>query len=711
MTLSLLLVSLGDFAAKPMNMFRNSSSLKLVLPLVFVFMLTACIKDKYKPKNFMKPDWEQGFGVPVSTFNITLKNLITEDSTLIFNPDSSIKIAFAQDSLAEQSVADIIDIPAQAPTSQDMKLGEISIDNFTTNRNIILSELVGNLSGPTAAAINAAAGLTAPFPAMPEQTGGTYPMPALTEFSSVTFSQGSLDFNLVNNYPTPLDSLVFELRNIGGASLGFARFGNVAIGATQLRSIPLGGKVMDNDIEITIVKISSAGNPTPSLINLASQLSIGVTGNNLVVINGVVRIPSQNFAADTTNVDFATTDNEELYAIDLKDGQINFNFQSSISEPIRIIVSMPGISKNNVAILDSIDVASNATTSWVIDLTNATIDLTTNSAQPFNQIPVIVQAKLVSSGTLKPIDSSNAINVSYGFQDIEFSYIEGYFGQKNIDIDPGKLELDLAFLRELGGDFLFASPDVKLKIANSIGAPIRLGLQMTGMSAANGNVSLNAAPSLLPFPTVPNTVANGIVSFNKNNSQIAQLLSLPPDTITYGGTVLLNPAGNAGANFLTDNSKIRIDMEMELPLELSAGNLRFADTSDFDGASTFGNNDGTGMQIVGAKLILQNTNRFPFDINLDLTWLDSTGTQVYSTTVPFVQAASVDVNGRVNLASRNTATVDLNAATIQNLKNAKRMALTFRMNTGNNGTTVAKLYTDYNLAVRILIEAKVKGLL
>lgn len=706
----MVLVSLGDFATQPMNKFRIQSTWKLTFPLVAVFLLTACIKDKYKPKNFMSPDWEQGFGIPVSTFNITLKNLITEDSTLIFNPDSSIKIAFAQDSLAEQSVADIIDIPSQAPSTQSLKLGEISIENFTTGRAIVLSDLLVNLSPTTANAISALNGFTAPFPAITPQAGGTYPMPALTAFSTVNFASGSLDFTLINGYPMPLDSLVFQLSNVGGASLGFARFGGVLPGATQTRSISLAGKTMDNDIEVNITKIESNGNPTPSLISLASQLTINATGNNLTVVGGVVRIPSQEFAADTNNVDFATTDNEELYEIDLKDGEINFNFQSTISEPIRIIVSLPGILKNNVPILDSIDVASNATTAWTIDLTNATIDLTTNSAQPFNQIPVIVQAKLVSSGTLKPIDSSNALNVSYGFQDIDFSYIEGYFGQKSIAIDPGELELDLAFLRELGGDFLFASPDVKLKIANSIGAPIRLGLNMTGKSAANGNVSLNAAPSLLPYPTIPGTSANGIVSFNNTNSQIAQLLSLPPDTITYGGTVLLNPAGNAGPNFLTDNSKIRIDMEMELPLELSAGNLRFADTSDFDGASTF-NSDGEGMQIVGAKLILQNTNRFPFDINLDLTWLDSTGTQVYSTTVPFVSAAPVDASGRVIQASKGTATVDLNAAVIQNLKNAKRMALTFRMNTGNGGTTVAKLYTDYSLAIRILIEAKVKGLL
>ncbi len=688
-------------------MFRIKPGWKTIFPALVLLALAGCIKDKYKPNNFMSPDWEQGFGIPVATFSVSLKNLIKEDSTLIFNPDSSIKIAFAQDSLAEQSVADIIEIPNQSPTTQSLKLGVIEIDNFTTNRTIALSELLNNLSPVTAAAISALNGLTSAFPAIPEQAGGTYPMPALTEFSVVTFSQGSLDFNLTNGYPTPLDSLVFELKNVGGTSLGFARFGGVAPGATQLRSIPLGGKTMDNDIEITIVKIISNGNPVPSPINLASQMTIAATGNNLTVTNGVVRIPSQEFSADTTDVDFETTDNEELYAIDLKDGQINFNFQSTIAEPIRIIVSLPGISKNSVAIIDSVDVVSNGTTNWVIDLTNSTIDLTTNSAQPFNQIPVIVQAKLISSGTLKSIDSSNAMNVSYNFADIDFSYIEGYFGQKNITIDPGKLELDLAFLRELGGDFLFASPDVKLKIANSIGAPIRLGLDMTGKSVVNGNVSLNAAPSILPFPTVPGTVANGIVSFNKNNSQIAQLLSLPPDTITYGGSVLLNPAGNAGANFLTDNSKIRIDMEMELPLELSASNLRFGDTSDFNGATTFGGSP----EITGAKLIFQNVNRFPFDINLELTWLDSNNTQVYATTVPFVQAAPVDINGRVNMASRGSAAIDLDQATITLLKNSKRLALGFRMNTGNNGTTVAKLYTDYDLQIKIMMEAKVKGLL
>lgn len=652
----------------------------------------------------MKPDWEPGFGLPVATFNMTLKNLIKEDSTLIFNPDSSIKIAFAQDSLAEQSVGDIIDIPAQNPTNQTMRLGEIDIDNFSSDRSIVLSELLNNLSPATATAISALNGLTAQFPAIPEQSGGTYPMPALTEFSQVTFSQGSLDFEIVNGYPTPLDSLVFELKNTGGASLGFARFGGVAPGATQLRSIPLAGKTMDNDIEITIVKIISNGNPTPTPILLSSQLEIEVIGNNLAVINGVVRIPSQDFDADSSDVAFETTDNEQLYTIDLKDGEINFNFNSSISEPIRIVVSLPGISKNNLPILDSIDVASNASTNWVIDLTDATIDLTTNSAQPFNQIPVIVRASLISSGTLKPIDSSNSLAVSYSFADIDFSYIEGYFGQKNIAIDPGKLELDLAFLQELGGDFLFASPDVKLKIANSIGAPIRLGLDMTAKSLTKGDVDLNAAPSILPFPTLPNTTANGIVSFNKNNSQIAQLLSLPPDTITYGGTVLLNPSGTPTANFLTDNSKIRIDMEMELPLELSATNMRFTDTSDFDGSSTFSN-------LAAAKLILQNTSRWPFDLKLNLTWLDSTDTQIYSTNdVAVVLAAPVDANGRVTTASRGNASVDLDAATVDILKNAKRMVMTFGLATGNNGTTVAKLYTDYDLAIRVLIEAKAKGL-
>jgi len=148
---------------------------------------------------------------------------------------------------------------------------------------------------------------------------------------------------------------------------------------------------------------------------------------------------------------------------------------------------------------------------------------------------------------------------------------------------------------------------------------------------------------------------------------------------------------------------------MELPLELSAGNLKFGDTSNFDGAGTFGS--AGGMQIIGAKLILQNTNRFPFDINLDLTWLDSTDTPVYSTTAAVVTAAPVDMNGRVNLATRNTVAIDLDAAAIQNIKNSKRMAMGFRMNTGNGGTTVAKLYTDYNLSIRVLIEAKVKGLL
>ncbi len=694
------------FCTKPMNNLKRLT-LKFVLLLSLgIFALSGCIKDKYKIDRFVSPDWQPGFGLPVATFNASLKNLLTEDSTLIFNGDSSISISFAQDSIAEQSVADIIEIPAQSPTSQTLKLGEIEIDNFSTGVTISLGAMVGNLSTASQTAINPLNGQTAPFPAFPEQAGGTYPMSSINDFSQVTFSSGSLDFTLNNTFPFPLDSFVLELRNSGGASLGFARFGNVARNTSQIRSIPLGGKVMSNSLQATIVKVSSAGNAVPTGINFTTQaVSLTASSNGLTIINGVVRIPTQDFSADTSNVDFATSDNEQIYDIVLKDGEVNFNFQSSIAEPIRIIISLPGIRKNNVAILDTVNVASNATTVHVIDLTNATIDLTTNTQQPYNQIPVIVKASLVSSGTLKSIDSSNALNVSYGFQDIDFSRIRGYFGQKNIEIDPGTIDLDLEFLKELGGDFLFASPDVRLNIQNSIGAPIRLGLDMTGVNIVKGNVSLNATPSILPFPSVPGQVANGLVTFNKNNSQIAQLLSLPPDTVKYGGSVLLNPAGNVGANFLTDNSKIRIDLELDLPLELSVGNMKFGDTSSFDGAGLFGD-DGT---VASVDLIFQTKNRFPFDITMEFTWLDSLGTQVYATTVPFVTAAPVGPNGRVNNFTVSTSRLSLSQSVAQNLKNATQLVQNFRLNT-TNGTTVAKLYTDYNLETKIMAEIRTKGL-
>lgn len=673
---------------------------------LLLFSLSGCLKDKYNPANFKTPDWEPGFGIPIATFNISLADALEGDSTLTVDSlDKSVKVVFRNDTLAEQSVGEILEIPSQAPTSTTLKLGTVSIDDFGSSQTVQLSSLVTNLNPTTGNAINTAIslGIPTPFPPIPEQAGGTYNLPTINDFSQVTFSEGGLVFTLNNGFPTTLDSVVMELRNSGNPTpLGVARFGNITAFTQQTRRIDLSGRTMSNNMVFAITKISSAGTaPNNVSIQGTQSLTVSIDGDSLKVVNGVVTLPSQSFSADTTRVDFATTDNEELYSIDLSAGNINFSFNSSISEPIRVQISLPSITVGGSPINRIINIAPNSTTNENISLAGGTIDLTTDAQQPFNIIPVIVQASLVSSGTLQPIDSSNSLTVTYGFGNIAFDLVRGYFGQKNIQIDESSLDLNLSFLKELGGTVFLANPKIDLNVTNSIGAPIRLTLNMVGKTVAGQSVSLNAPAQILPFPTAPGQTASGAISYNRNNSQLPQLLSLPPDTLTTGGLIVLNPNGNQGANFIGSAASIKIGMEADLPFELSASDIAFGDTSDFDGAETLNG-------VLEAKLRFRNVNRFPFDMVMDITFLDSLNNQVHNVNAPLVLSGIVDANGRVTAPSFATSEIVLARAAMPAIKQAKKMAIRLRMSTSNNGTQVVKIYTDYDIKMTVGIEATVK---
>lgn len=689
-----------------MKRFNSKLFSRLMLLGLVAFSTTSCLKDKYNPANFRSPDWEPGFGIPIATFNISLADALKGDSTLTVDSiDKSVRVIFRNDTLAEQSVGEILEIPTQAPTSTTLKLGVVSIDDFGSSQTVQLSSLLTNLDPTTGGAINTAIsfGIPTPFPPIPAQSGGSYNLPGITAFSQVTFSDGGLVFTLDNGFPTTLSNVVFELRNQGSPTpLGTATFNNVLPFTQQTSTIDLAGKTLSNNLVFAIVNIASPGtSPNNVSIQGTQALTVSITGDSLQVVNGVVILPSQDFSADTTRVDFATTDNEELYGIDLSAGNIDFSFNSSIAEPIRVQISLPSITVGGTPINRIINIAPNSTTNENISLAGGTIDLTTDAQQPYNIIPVIVQASLVSSGTLQPIDSSNSLTVSYGFGNIAFDLVRGYFGQKNIQIAESALDLNLSFLKELGGTVFLANPNIDLNVTNSIGAPIRLTLNMVGKTIAGQSVSLNAPPQILPFPTVPGQTASGSLSYNRNNSQLPQLLSLPPDTLTTSGLIVLNPNGNQGANFLGSTSSIKIGMEADLPFELSASNIGFGDTSDFDAAETLNG-------VVEAKLRFRNVNRFPFDMIMEINFLDSVDNVVHVISAPLVLSGSVDANGRVVAPSTSTSELALTRAAMPDILRAKKMAIRLRMSTSNNGTQVVKIYTDYDLKMTIGVEATVR---
>jgi hypothetical protein len=208
----------------------------------------------------------------------------------------------------------------------------------------------------------------------------------------------------------------------------------------------------------------------------------------------------------------------------------------------------------------------------------------------------------------------------------------------------------------------------------------------------------------MPFPTVPGNTASGALTYNNMNSQLAQLLSLPPDTLTTGGLIVLNPNGNQGANFIASSSGIQIGLEADLPFELSANGIGFGDTSEFNAREILNG-------VLEAKLRFKSINRFPFDLTLELNFLDSTDAVVHTLDAPLVLAAQVDANGRVIAANNRTTEVALTRVAMPNIKQAKKLAFRLGMSTAalpGGQRQIVKIYTDYDIILKLGLEATVR---
>ena len=67
---------------------------------------------------------------------------------------------------------------------------------------------------------------------------------------------------------------------------------------------------------------------------------------------------------------------------------------------------------------------------------------------------------------------------------------------------------------------------------------------------------------------------------DKSNSNLPDLISLPPETINYSGTAVITSTvkDNGTENYAIGANRLRGSLEIDVPMDLSLNNLQFKDT-------------------------------------------------------------------------------------------------------------------------------------
>jgi len=688
------------------------NNVRKVALLFALFSVVSCMdEDISKISNTI--EIQPNMAIPIIYSTTTLVDLLPDDENMSFDDDGFIRIIYKEDSIAQVFSDTLLVIDDQDPTQESFALDAIDIDDFQTDISVTLLELTDNLETDLAEEINDAIAISeangsAYFPPISSQSGGAYYHQASDEFEFeyVKISQGILSVEIINNFAFDITSLELELLNTDNQDLvGQFSYNSITAGTSQVQSVNLADQLLYSDLEISIVEFSSDGSGTDELsISSLDDMIFSISGNLIQATEGSIKFPQQEGPSDSLIVDMQVDDGIEISLINLSSGVMVYNYESSVNTSLQLMIEIPSLKDQMGMVFSEILEINNTQFSgpqmFSFSIDNYSFDL----SESVNQIQVNYSSQIMGSNTFQSFSENDQIHIDISMEDFEFSYVEGYFGQIEQEIEQDEMDFDLSILEEIAPNLYLETPNLRFTVDNAIGVPFLIDLDLLGIND-NESISLNG----------PNIQAQGLMStitdFNNSNSQLSDMISISPSQILYSGSVLSNPSGNMGViNSITNGSDIKIGFELDLPLHLRLEDAMRTDTLDLD----FGgdNDDASESDYVDSVILkLHTENEFPLDIDLMILFTDSvSGLILDSLDVEMLDAAEVDEDGRTISANVYDSNIILNSGQIDALFNSNRALLDIKMNSYDNENTAVKLYTDYQfkIAVGAILELNIE---
>ena len=385
-----------------------------------------------------------------------------------------------------------------------------------------------------------------------------------------------------------------------------------------------------------------------------------------------------------------------------KKGKIDFSFESSHMEDLDVVIEVKNLSKNG----QSLKIQTQATNTGSSPVQVSGTENLTDYVMQFvtGQIDVEYVATN-ANGDERILD-----NVMLEFSDFEYDFVQGYFDQYQFDLDEDEIVIDL-FENSTSGSIRVEDPRINLVITNSFGVPIQITADALSATTVNGGTMAITSPLdngfNFNYPSLSEVgeAKTSTISINNNTSNIVDLIENSPQAIQFELSAMTNPTSDPTIRgFVKDDSQFDINVEVEVPMHLSASNFKIENTSDFD-ASVF-------EEVDEAEFKLFVENGLPVEAGVQVFFVDDAGTvlaSLFDATTDLIVAAPVDADGRVMDFSTGEQVVTLGPDKISQIKDATQITIEGTASTTNNGTTAVKFYTDYGMTFKLGAKAKVSN--
>jgi hypothetical protein len=312
------------------------------------------------------------------------------------------------------------------------------------------------------------------------------------------------------------------------------------------------------------------------------------------------------------------------------------------------------------------------------------------------------------------------ISISSSINNISFNKFIGYLGANytHPNFAPYKDTVPITLFKSSDPTFTntifsLVDPQFEVRFYNEIGVSAKLNftkLDAYTPDAFGNNLNPN---SLSGSPVIQNIIINPAIDFStpKTSSlsinktvepQVVPFLNSRPKNVIYEVNGAINPGISPYIrNFFTDTSRIRVDLDVILPLWGNMKDLVFLDTVKID----LSNINPYTKQII-LRTYFEST--FPVDLGTTIVFTDTLYNTLY-TLIPantvVIPGANVDSNGNTSVPKIYKKDYVIPQSAMNLLKQSKRILIKAFANTSNYPTNV-KIYDFQKLKIRMGIDVK-----
>ena len=694
---------------------------QLFFLLTLMMAFTACVKETYDMKKLSKEiSYSPTFGMSAASGEILLSDVLKPNDTVVFDTDKTVRIIIRQDSVINLKLKDFYDLTNMVTYNSVYKIGEMTISDFSSTYNLKLEQIANTLSAPLKTVIQGLYGTNSPFPAFPQTDLPDLPFATMPNFTDAVFASGNIQLTVKNNLPVTMNGLTIKLLNVSDRS----QIGNtidmasIAPGATLTAVIDLTGKRVTNNIIAVVTQKGSPGSVSAVPIDKDKSIDISILGSLLKVSSGHVKIPPQLVfsVANKDTISFNPGTNVEIEKFRITTGNLSYTLTSRSQIRASFVMTLPSTDRSGSPVSETILVTNpNTVKTGTFSLNNTTIDLGTKVKHPYNLLPISYAITINSNDQIIAFDSNDNLNIEFKLSNPNFDWVKGYFGQIAETIQPDSVDFNMGdFMDKITGEYHISDPSIIFNYSNSFAIPIKVALDVKGRKT-NRSVDLGLSPFNILYPTgiITRDVSSTFV-INNANSAIANLISLPPTFIKFGGSASMNPGGMAAiggrTNYVFGNSRFLGSMEVQVPLKFWINNLQFSDTLDnFLSSKDSGNNSFSPSDMDYTSLDVTVNNGFPLGVSLKMILYDS----VAKDTLKSVRAtnlltpAPVDASGVVTGKATSVTRFEVSTAFFDAAKKADKIIFVFTLKTTDGATEKdIKILSDYSISFSAAVVVK-----